>query len=79
MHSIPSPQPTSALFEDWDNTWPVLDIFQAFYHRRIFLGLTLIGTISTIAYTIMLGSLQVSASFYGATTFHADLDGVIEP
>lgn len=25
----------------------------------------------------MLGSLQVSASFYGATTFHADLDGVV--
>ena len=25
----------------------------------------------------MLGSLQVSASFYGATTFHADLDGII--
>lgn len=52
-------------------------MFQAFYHGRVFLGLTLLGTVLTIGYTIMLGTLQVSASFYGATTFHADLDGVI--
>lgn len=70
-------QPESALKEDWDNTWPIIDVFRAFHHGRIFLGLTLIGTVLTIGYTIMLGTLQVSASFYGATTFHADLDGVI--
>lgn len=66
-----------ALKEDWDNTWPIVDVFQAFYHGRVFLGFTLVGTVLTIGYTIMLGTLQVSASFYGATTFHADLDGVI--
>lgn len=70
-------QPAVALKEDWDNTWPIVDVFQAFYHGRVFLGLTLVGTVLTIGYTIMLGTLQVSASFYGATTFHADLDGVI--
>lgn len=72
-----SRQPFSALQEDWDNTWPILDIFQAFRCGRIFLGLTLVGTVGTIGFTIMLGSLQVSASFYGSTTFHADMDGVI--
>lgn len=70
-------QPARILKEDWDNTWPIIDVIQAFSHGRIFLGLTLLGTVLTIVYTIMLGSLQVSASFYGATTFHADLDGVI--
>ncbi|KAI3391522.1 hypothetical protein diail_7184 [Diaporthe ilicicola] len=72
-----APQPAKALFEDWDNTWPVLDVVQAFLHRRWFLGLTFLGTVLTYGYTIMLGSLQVSASFYGATTYHADKDGVM--
>lgn len=72
-----APQRAKVLFEDWDNTWPVLDVVQAFIHRRWFLGLTFLGTVLTYGYTTMLGSLQVSASFYGATTYHADKDGVM--
>jgi hypothetical protein len=37
----------------------------------------MLGSIATAIYTIMLGSLQVSASFYGATDYNGDLFGVI--
>ncbi|KAB2573030.1 hypothetical protein DBV05_g8288 [Lasiodiplodia theobromae] len=70
-------QPPRILYEDWTNTIPFVDIAQAFRHGHVFLVFTLIGTVVSIAYTIMLGSLQVSASFYGATTYTADVDGVI--
>lgn len=65
------------LYEDWQSTIPVQDVVQAFHSHHHFLGYILFGSIGTIVYTIMLGSLQVSASFYGATTFAADTDGVI--
>ena len=36
----------------------------------------MLASLATVVYTIMLGSLQVSASYYGSTTFSADLTGV---
>ncbi|RDW91841.1 hypothetical protein BP5796_01235 [Coleophoma crateriformis] len=65
------------LFEDFKTSIPVIEIFQAFSKSYHLLGYVLFGSFCSIVYTIMLGSLQVSAGFYGATTFHADLDGVI--
>ena len=55
----------------------MIDVFQAVNHGRNYLAFTLFGTIVSIAYTIFLGSLQVSASFFGATTFQADFIGVV--
>ena len=52
-------------------------MIRAFESGHHLLGYVLLASMATIAYTIMLGSLQASASFYGATTFGSNFAGVV--
>jgi len=55
----------------------IIEIFQTFNKQQHLLGHVMLGSVATAMYTIMLGSLQVSASFYGATDYNGGLFGVI--
>ncbi len=70
-------QPPETLWDDFTSGPPVTEIFQAFQKQQHLLGYVMLGSVATVIYTIMLGSLQVSASFYGATDFNGDLSGVL--
>ena len=42
-------------------------------HGYVLLAIIMLTSLLTALYTVLLGALQVSASFYGATTFASDL------
>ena len=66
-------QPPEVLFQDYTASKPVVEIFAAFANGHSLLGYTMLTSPATALYTVLLGALQVSASFYGATTFANDL------
>lgn len=66
-------QPPSTLFQDYDSSMPIFEVFSAFANGHSLLGYVFLASLATAGYTVLLGSLQVSASFYGATTYAADL------
>lgn len=70
-------QQADILWEDFNRAEPIIEIFRAFLKQQHLLGYVLLGTVAATIYTIMLGSLQSSAGFYGATDFEGDLASVI--
>ncbi|KAL9631055.1 MAG: hypothetical protein Q9164_006098 [Protoblastenia rupestris] len=66
-------QPPSLLFTDFSSPKPFLEIFLAFTRGHVLLAIVMLTSLLTALYTVLLGALQVSASFYGATTFTSDL------
>ena len=72
-HGYQSPR---ILWDDYTCSRPVLEIVYAFDRGQHLLGYVMLASLATVVYTILLGSLQVSASYYGSTTFSADLAGV---
>ncbi|KAI4158706.1 MAG: hypothetical protein LQ342_007227 [Letrouitia transgressa] len=66
-------QPPSVLFTDFSSSRPILEIFLALAHGHTLLATVMLTSYVAALYTILLGALQVSASFYGATTFASDL------
>ncbi|MCJ1394522.1 hypothetical protein MMC18_007401 [Xylographa bjoerkii] len=65
------------LWDDFTTGTPILEIFAAFRKGHHLLGYVMLASLATVVYTIILGSLQVSASFYGATSFMDDLGDVV--
>jgi hypothetical protein len=51
----------------------VYEIFVAHRNDHYLLCLVLSGSLATAVYTIFLGSLQLSSSYYGASSFDTDL------
>ena len=70
-------QPARVLCDDYTSSRPAVEIFSAFAKGHCLLGYVLLASLATAGYTILLGALQVSTSFYGATTFPADLASAI--
>ena len=63
----------SVLFQDYTSSKPIVEVFSAFANGHSLLGCVMLTSSATALYTVLLGALQVSASFYGATTFASDL------
>ena len=63
----------SILFLDYTSHKPVVEVFTAFGNGHFLLGCIMLNSLATALYTVLLGALQVSASYYGATTFASDL------
>lgn len=66
-------QPPAVLWADYTTGIPLWEILVAFYSEHYLLGMSLLSTLATVIYTIFLGTLQLSSSFYGGATFEADL------
>ncbi|KAL9043703.1 MAG: hypothetical protein Q9214_003116 [Letrouitia sp. 1 TL-2023] len=66
-------QPPFALFTDFSSPRPILEVFLALAHGYTLLATVMLTSFLAALYTVLLGALQVSASFYGATTFASDL------
>ena len=63
----------SILFQDYTSSKPIVELFSTFANGHSLLGYVMLTSSATALYTVLLGALQVSASFYGATTFASDL------
>ncbi|KAL9608073.1 MAG: hypothetical protein Q9167_007073 [Letrouitia subvulpina] len=61
------------LFTDFSSSRSILEIFLALEHGHTLLATVMLTSFLAALYTVLLGALQVSASFYGATTFASDL------
>ena len=63
----------SILFQDYTSSKPIVEICSTFANGHSLLGYVMLTSSATALYTVLLGALQVSASFYGATTFASDM------
>lgn len=69
-HGYQSPR---LLWTDYTCGIPVHEILVAYCNGHYLLCFILLGSLATVVYTIFLGSLQLSSSYYGATSFNSDL------
>ena len=69
-------QAPRVLRTDYTRAMPIYEILIAYQNKDYFVCLVFLATWATITYTIFLGSLQLSASFYGATSFNSDYTAV---
>ncbi|MCJ1251214.1 hypothetical protein MMC30_008445 [Trapelia coarctata] len=67
----------AVLWDDYTTGTPVAEVFSAFHRGQHLLDYVLLASFTSYIYTVMLGSLQVSASYCGSTTYGGDLAGVI--
>lgn len=65
------------LWTDYTKAFSIVEAFIAFHNKEHLLGYVMLASLATIIYTIMIGSLQASAGFYGATDMQGDLASVI--
>jgi hypothetical protein len=70
-------QDPDILWHEYTYSTPILEVVIAFARRNHLLGYVMLASLATALYTIVLGSLQVSATFYGATSFAADRAGAV--
>ena len=61
------------LFADYTTGVPLWEVVVAFRDEQYLLGMNHLATLAAVVYTIFLGSLQLSSSYYGGTTFDSDL------
>jgi hypothetical protein len=61
---------------DYNCAIPIYEILIAYQNKDYLVCLVFLATWATITYTIFLGSLQLSASSYGATSFGSDYTAV---
>ena len=70
-------QSASILFEDYTvshphSVIPIVDLFNAFRRGHHLIYFTVLASIATVIVAVFLGSLQLSSSYYGATSFSSD-------
>jgi hypothetical protein len=58
---------------DYTRGIPVYEILVAYWNSHYLLCFVLLGSLATVVYITFLGSLQLSSSDYGATSFNSDL------
>ena len=69
-HGYQSPR---ILWTDYSSGIPIHEVFVAYRNGHYLLCSVLLGSLAMAVYTIFLGLLQVSSSYYGATSFDSDL------
>lgn len=66
-------QPPEVLWTDYTSGIPVWEVAVAWWNGHYLLCYALCASLATTVFTIFLGSLQLSASAYGSTSFETDL------
>lgn len=66
-------QPPNVLWADYSSGIPLWEAWIACRNGHYLLCNSMIASVATTVFTVFLGSLQLSASSYGSTTFESDL------
>lgn len=66
-------QPPEVLWADYTSGIPLWEVAVAWWHGHHLVCCAMCASVATTVFTIFLGSLQLSASAYGSTSFETDL------